>query len=153
LIAISAIFPTFARMQIPPTLIPEIAGLIESGNLVFLHRENLEVVFYPDEDQIPDMEEEDWQTEINKVNADPKKYVKLLNMNSRHRFSLMEEFIETVKDQDVQINLRKAIIGRQPHAAFQSVVDKSPVYKSQWNAFHASKYVDWVKKQMDVIFK
>jgi len=140
-------------MQIPPTLISEISALIQSGNLVFIHRESLEVVFYPDEDQIPDMDEDDWQTEINKINADPKKYIKLLNMNSRHRFSLMEDFIETVKDADMQIDLRKAIIVRQPHATFNSTINRSAIYKPLWVAFQGAKYVEWVKKQMDVIFK
>jgi len=140
-------------MVIPPSLVTTIASALQTGHLCFIHRDTLELVTYPDEDEHPDMDESEWEKEIAKVDASPKSYVKLVNVNTRQRVMMMEEFVETVDSKDMQIKLRTALVGRKPFAMFQQEIDRSGTYEASWLAFQSVKYVAWVQKQLDIIFK
>lgn len=137
-------------MEVPQDILNDIADNMEAGFKCFLHRKTLEVVTYLDQDQYPDMDSEVWQEEIDKIFNDRENYIEIENMNSSESFKAMEDFVETVDDNILKIQLIQALENKKPFKNFKYQIDNSGGYREQWFAFRTNKNIDWIKRQLNI---
>ena len=90
-------------------IIKEIAELIDSGEVVFLHRETQEILSYPAPDRSGYNEYDYLAEEVLAItDMNPELYIQFDPPDSRESYKIMEGFVETV-----EIGKIKAIINSQ----------------------------------------
>ena len=135
-------------MEISKEILNDIADTMEMGLKCFLHRETFEVVSYPDPEENFDMDPEDWEEAIGKVKKNKKKFIEIEAMTSSDSFKVMEEFIESLDNNDTKIRLVTALEGRKPFANFNHQIHNSNEYRELWFAFKRQKSIEWVQNQL-----
>jgi len=135
-------------MEISKEILNDIVDTMEIGLKCFLHRETFEVVSYPDPEEHLDMDPEDWEEAIGKVKKNKKKFIEIEAMTSSDSFKVMEEFIESLDNNDTKIRLVTALEGRKPFANFKHQIDNSGEYRELWFAFKRQKSIEWVQNQL-----
>ena len=85
-------------MDISDEILGEIADQIDFGFKVFLHKETLELVTYPDENNHTYMDADEWKDEIKKIKKAPKKFIEIETLNSKDSFKIMERFVDQLDD-------------------------------------------------------
>ena len=140
-------------MEISKEILNDIVDTMEIGLKCFLHRETFEVVSYPDPEEHLDMDPEDWEEAIGKVKKNKKKFIEIEAMTSSDSFKVMEEFIESLDNNDTKIRLVTALEGRKPFANFKHQIDNSGEYRELWFAFKRKKSIEWVQIQLPFQFK
>ena len=90
---------------------------LETGMKCYLHRQTSEVIAFPDPDQFPDTD--DWQQEMDQIDADPDDYLEIAPMSSRESFQIMERFINMVDSQAVRNRLLYALNQPKPFRRFK----------------------------------
>src|SRR5688572_17246374 len=99
-------------MEVPREILNDIADSIEAGYKCFIHRETFEVVKYPDDlDGFADFSDDDdaWKEEKKKIKKHKKKFVEIEDMDSRHKFRVMEAFAASLEDNPTKIRLITAL--------------------------------------------
>lgn len=117
-------------------IIKEIAESIDCSEVVFLHKETHELLSYPvAENGYVDEEFDFIKEEIMEViDTDPAKYIRFDPLNSRESFQMMEDFIETIKNERLRARLIDAISIRKPFRNFRNAVEEEGVL-DDWYAY------------------
>ncbi len=115
----------------------------------FINIETLEVDIHPDEDYFSFGDMEDTAQEA--IN-NPDKFLALEHMRSSDAFRVMEAFIETVKNNHLQIRLTQALERKKPFANFKAIVDDS-LERQNWFDFRDDAYSavakEWLEENAD----
>ena len=106
-----------------------------------INLETLQVEFHLDKDSydvtgVEEMDEE--------ILEDSQKYLLVETIGSREAFTVMEEFVQTVKDKQMQQRLTNAINGKKPFAHFNHLVHTTDV-RERWFEFKGKAYAEMAK--------
>lgn len=116
-------------------LIKEIAELLDIQEVVFLHKETHEILAYPIADGPTDEEFDYIEQEVMEViNADPDSYTRFDPLNSRESFQMMEDFVETIKNERLRTRLIDAISIKKPFRNFRNAVEDEGIL-DDWYAY------------------
>ncbi len=138
-------------MKVSPEVVKQIAEELDSGLRCFLHIDTHEVVALPDQDQLLEIDTEPWEDDIERVYNDPDKFKEIDKMLPRESFQVMEDFVETIKDNGVQRALAQALNGKKPFANFKWIIDQSGRVRDQWFLFKNERACAWVNDQLEDI--
>jgi signal transduction protein with GAF and PtsI domain len=139
------------NVEIKSDAINEIADLLDSGMKCFYHIPTGEVESHPDDSQdYVDLDEEIWQEVIDKVKSDYKNYIKFEKMDSRESFQIMENFVETIADKNIQQRFEDAIRFRKPFQNFKQMLENFPDLREEWFKFKDDYYRNYVVEQLDI---
>ena len=136
-------------MHVPKETVREIADHLGMGLRVFLHRETLALITYPNEEKSASFEPSMWKKEIQALRKEGEKYLEIAGMAPYDAFRVMEEFIATVKDLPLKDRLLRAIDQKRPFAHFTSQIDHSGVCRERWFHFRDQKMFGWVQEQLE----
>ena len=98
--------------------IKEIAELLDCGELCFFHEPTGTIEHYPDPDN-PYFELEEWQETLDKIDADRTSYLRFKKMDSRQGFHLMEDFANSLTDEDFRTRLFNQLSQQKPFSKFK----------------------------------
>ncbi|MEP4534115.1 MAG: UPF0158 family protein [Cyclobacteriaceae bacterium] len=126
--------------------IKEIAELLDCGELCFFHEPTGTIEHHPDPDH-EYFEPEPWQETMNKINADLSNYLKFEKMDSRQGFRVMEDFANSLSDENFQTRLFELLSERKPFSKFKWAIDNSN-YRQNWFDFKEKAYINWVREQL-----
>ncbi len=126
--------------------IKEIAELLESGELCFFHEPTGTIEHHPDPDN-PYADLDEWQETIDKIEADLTNFKRFEKMDSRQGFRVMENFANSITDENFRAQLFKFLSARKPFSKFKWAVDNSK-FRQDWFDFKAQANIDWVQKQI-----
>jgi hypothetical protein len=117
---------------VPNEIIKEIAQLIDSGDVVYLHISTHELLSYPDSDE----EELDYlkQEVFDVVDMDPDAYLVFKPLHSSDAYQIMVNFAEQVTDAQQKSSLHDALNARKPFRVFRDKVDDLGL-TDQWYDF------------------
>lgn len=135
--------------MLTPDQIRQIAEDLDCGFNCFVHKGDHHIISIPDEFRMPDIEMQYWQEEIDKLDADPENYLKIEGMDSRQSFRVMEAFIDTVENKDLQNKLLESLQRPKPFQNFKFDIDRSGPYRQKWFDFKAQKLIEWVKDHLE----
>jgi hypothetical protein len=135
-------------MKVSNEILREIADQLDIGFKVFLHKETLELVTYPDENNHDYMGGDEWQDEIKKVKKSPKKFIEIETLTSRDSYKIMESFIDQLDDIVLKNKLVQAIDGCKPFANFKLLIDNEGTYRDDWFKFKNEALLEWITNQL-----
>lgn len=116
-------------------IIKEIAELLDIQEVVFLHKETHEILAYPIADGLTDEEFDYIEQEVMEViNAAPDSYTRFDPLNSRESFQMMEDFVETIKNERLRTRLIDAISIKKPFRNFRNAVEDEGIL-DDWYAY------------------
>ncbi|MVM34003.1 hypothetical protein GO755_28475 [Spirosoma sp. HMF4905] len=119
---------------------------LETGMKCYLHRQTGELIAFPDPDQFPDTD--DWQQEMDEIEAHPDDYLEITSMSSRESFQIMERFISEVDSPLFRNRLLYALDQPKPFRRFKQLIDESGEYRQGWFAFRQSQTIEWLREQL-----
>ncbi|VAX18880.1 hypothetical protein MNBD_IGNAVI01-754 [hydrothermal vent metagenome] len=135
-------------MKLSDEQIKSIAEELECGMKVYVHIETKEMKTILDFNDNFYMDEEEWAEEIKEIEENYDKYVQFEKMDSRESFRVMDEFIETVKDEKLKMKLELGLSLSKPFRNFKDIIDSAGEYREKWFEFKSMKYVEYVKEQL-----
>lgn len=116
-------------------IIKEIAELLDIQEVVFLHKETHEILAYPIADGATDEEFDYIEQEVMEVvNAAPDSYIRFDPLNSRESFQMMEDFVETIKNERLRNRLIDALSIKKPFRSFRNAVEDEEIL-DDWYAY------------------
>lgn len=131
-------------------IIKEIAELIGCSEVVYLHKETNEILSYPSGDGSYDSEEFEYlmQQVMDVVDFTPEMYIRFDPLESRESYKIMEAFVETVKDGQLQGRLQGALTGRKPFRQFRDTLETAGVV-DDWYDFREAYLRMYVRDILD----
>ncbi|MFO7447735.1 MAG: UPF0158 family protein [Ignavibacteriaceae bacterium] len=137
-------------MELTQEQISEIAEELECGMRVFVHVDTKEIQTIIDWENSLDFDEEIWKDVIDEIEGNAEKYVEFEKMSSNESFAVMEEFVETVDNEELQKKLELGLSLSKPFRNFKDIVDNfGGEYRKKWFEFKKNSYIDWVITQLD----
>lgn len=127
--------------------IREIAELLDCGELCFFHEPTGTIEHHPDSDG-DYFDPEPWQETMDKIDSDWSNYLRFEKMDSRQGYRVMEDFANSLSDDDFRTRLFEQLSERKPFSKFKWVVDNSE-YRQCWFDFKEQANIDWVHEQLN----
>lgn len=136
-------------MNLTEQQIIEIADNLEAGLNCYFNLKTGEIKTILNFDSWQGADEEPWEEDINEIEENGSDYYQFEGMESRDSFRLMADFIDTIDEQKLANRLINALNRRKPFQNFKWEIDNSGEYRQQWFDFKKSRYIEWVKIQID----
>lgn len=136
-------------MELTEEQIYSIADELEAGFKVYLNIETMETKSIIDFDNNYDADMEPWEDDIKEIEENYDKYLEFEKMDSRESFQVMEEFVETVRDEKLKEKLELGLSLSKPFRNFKDIIDDETEYRKKWFAFKSAKYREFVKEQLE----
>lgn len=130
-------------------IIKEIAELIDSQEVVFLHQKTHEILSYPlADDEFADEEYDYIRVEVMEiVDLSPDDYLRFEPLDTRTSFQMMEDFIATITDERVKKRLIDAISIKKPFRNFRNAIEDEAML-DDWYAYKDAYLHMWVRDRM-----
>jgi len=137
-------------MKLTEKQIEEIADDLDLGMRCFYNQKTGEIKSLPNFDNLIGAEEEPWEEESKEIDENWADYFEFEILESRESFQIMADFADSVTDTRMQDKLVNALNNRKPFQNFKWQIDNSGEYRQKWFAFKKTRYIQWVKKQIDL---
>ena len=129
--------------------IKEIASELDIGMNVYVNKVTKEIKSLINFDHHIYAEEELWEDDINEIEKNFDSYIEFEPMDSRQAFRVMEEFVETLENSEIKNKLELGLSLSKPFRNFKDILENYLEYREKWFSFKESKYIEFVKEQLD----
>ncbi len=129
--------------------IKEIASELDIGMNVYVNKVTKEIKSLINFDHHIYAEEELWEDDINEIEKNFDSYIEFEPMDSRQAFRVMEEFVETLDNSEIKNKLELGLSLSKPFRNFKDILENYLEYREKWFSFKESKYIEFVKEQLD----
>ncbi|WP_338812225.1 UPF0158 family protein [Bernardetia sp. Wsw4-3y2] len=142
-------------MNIPKSIMQEIASEIHTFGNCYVNKATLEIISFPKDAY--DREEflsgiEDEEKEIYKdIEKNPQNYYLIEQMSSFEGYELMEKFTEQISDDRIREKLEQALNGKNPFANFKHIVKQER--SKEWYAFEEIEVIKYMENELKRQFK
>ena len=136
-------------MKLTEEQIKSIAEDLDTGMKVYVNLETMEIKTIIDTLQHYDVETEAWEEDINEIEENFDKYFEFEKMDSRESFRIMEDFVETVKDEKLKDKLELGLSLSKPFRNFKDIIDDENEYRKRWFEFRDARNIEFVKEQIE----
>ena len=143
-------------MKIPTEMLNEIADNLEMGFTCYFNKDTSQLIAIPGEvdlylDEDDDLYEfEPWYEDAKIIKGSPDSFIQVEAIPTNESFQIMEDFIETVGDENLQQKLLRAIQMRKPFAHFKEEIHYAGEERERWFAFKRERMIEYVKEQLDI---
>ena len=137
------------KMKLTEEQIKSIAEDLEAGYKVYLNIETKETKSVIDTDNNFYSETEPWKEDIKEIERNYDKYLEFDKMDSRESFRVMEEFVDSVEDENLRKKLELGLSLSKPFRNFKDIIDNENEYRNEWFLFKDARYIEFVKEQLD----
>lgn len=132
-------------------IIKSIAQELDCGFDCFYNIKTKEVISIPNFGKM--MDEGDFRdafsAELEKVNQCKNDFIKFEALDSFESFKIMERFVTTLTDKNIQLELQRVLANKKPFENFNKIMDHSE-YRIDWFDFKKHELVKRVKTQLDL---
>ena len=119
------------------------------GMMCFYHKTTGALESYPDELRgHSGFDEEMWEEAINKVEKNYADYIRFEAMAGRDSFSMMEDFISMISNENIRLRFEDAIGYKKPFQNFKQLLQNYPDLREQWFAYKEHRYIEFVREQV-----
>lgn len=109
-------------------IIKEIASIIDTGEVVFLHRETQEILSYPAPDRSGYNEYDYLAEEVLAItDAHPEMYIQFDPPDSRESYKIMEGFVEILKGDALRARVLDSLNSKKPFRNFRVVIENEGI--------------------------
>lgn len=128
----------------------EIAEQLDCGFRCFWNRKNNELLFVPDLNRNPGMDNDLFADDFEKLDNNFGDYDEIEPLQSNDAFQIMADFTQQLSDSNSLKNkLTVALTNKKPFSQFKITIDNSATYRQQWFDFKADKIQQWVLTQIN----
>ena len=138
------------KIKLTEEQIKSIAEYLDAGMRVYVNKETKEIKNIIDFDNHIYADEELWEEDIKEIEENYDKYIEFEKMDSNEAYQIMEEYVETVDNEEVKNNLELGLRLSRPFRNFKDIIDESGEYRDKWFSFKESKYIEYVKSQLEL---
>jgi hypothetical protein len=135
-------------MELSKEQIKEVAEFLDCGMICYIHKNTKEIKSIIDLNQPYTEHCEEEATELEEIERNLDKYIKIEKMSSRESFQIMEDFIDKVSNNRIRERLINALNRSRPFRNFKNEVDYNEEIRQHWFKFKAYKYQDWVINEL-----
>lgn len=136
-------------MKLTEKQIEEIADDLDCGLRCYYHLKSGEIKKIPNFDNwIGD--EELWEEDLDEIEENWDDYFEFVGFESHESFQIMADFTDNLNDTVLQNKLIDALNRRKPFQNFKWLIDNSGEYRQKWFDYKKSRYIQWVKEQIDL---
>jgi len=89
---------------------------------------------------------DDQEEIVKKIEEEPDRYKGIPTISSSEAFQIMEDFIETVQDDEIRDALYDAIDGRKPFYHFKETISDYPEEELRWYDFKENVIRNWARE-------
>jgi hypothetical protein len=136
-------------LELTEEQIKSIAEELEAGFKVYLNIETKEIKSILDFDNNYEADTEQWEEDLKEIEENYDKYIEFEKMDSREAFQVMEDFVETVKDEELRKKLELSLSLSKPFRNFKDIIDDENENRKNWFTFKSAKYIEYVKEQLE----
>jgi hypothetical protein len=115
-------------------IILEIAQIIDSGEVVYLHHTTYEILSYPAPDSSNDEYDYLRQEVYDVVDMDPDSYIKFEPLDSNEGHDMMDAFADTIQNEPLKELIKSALNGKRPFRAFREMIASKDL-EEDWYEF------------------
>mgnify|MGYP001167468906 CR=1 FL=1 len=121
--------------KLSPAIINEIAQSLDCGLVCFLNPDTLELVEIPTGVLEGTFDDEDSLKEIQRIEYEWKKIIRIDPLESSESYEIMERFVEeVVNNLHLKSKLQNILEGKKPFRNFKNAIDESD-YRQSWFDF------------------
>lgn len=134
-------------------IINEIAQLLDSKEVVYLHRDTHEVLSHPDPDDPTYSHELDYlvQEVTDQIDLSLEKYIEFKPLTSREAFKFMQSFTaDVVTDNTLRLRLQDALSGKRPFRFFREALEDHPTWLQYWYDYNQAQLEIIVSDAIDM---
>ncbi|MDR3695302.1 UPF0158 family protein [Mucilaginibacter sp.] len=135
-------------IEIKPETLKDIADYLDMGMLCFYHKTTRELVYYPEDLEFSDFEDE-WAEETGKIEAARGDYFEFEKMNSHEAFRVMESFVDGINHIPTHHKFIDALSRKNPFANFNHLISYYPDLRQEWFAYKNQSHIAFVKDQVE----
>jgi len=135
-------------LKLSPKQIKEIADLLDAGMVCYFNKRTQEIKEIINFNSHEYAEPNDWQEIIDEIDEHYDDYFKFEGMSSHESFTIMEEFINEVGNEDLKNRLVWALSRNHPFRNFKDEIDYNGEYRDKWFEFKLEKYIEFVEHQI-----
>ena len=133
-------------------LLYQIIDLLDTGEIVYLHRKTFEILSYPDPQRWSENEFIDLIDEVKaRAAAEPDQFIVIDPPEPRDSFHIMEDFIFTVDDEHLRDRLLEALESKKPFRYFRATVEDSPA-REDWFDFKDARMKEWLLGMLALVW-
>jgi Uncharacterised protein family (UPF0158) len=130
-------------------VVKQIAELIDSDNVVYLHKETEELHHYPaPSDFIEDDYEYLMDEVMDIVDMEPEAYTRFVPLSSSESYKIMEAYVETVQHRHQSDRLAGALRAKKPFRSFRIELEECDLLE-KWYDFKDAYLWVWVEDRME----
>jgi hypothetical protein len=137
-------------MKLTEKQIEEIADNIDCGMRCFYNLKTGEIKTLLNFDSWIGADKEPWEEEANEIEENWCDYFEFEGFESHESFQIMVDFAESVDDTELQNKLINVLNRPKPFQNFKWHIDNSGKYRQQWFDFKKMRYIQWIKKQVEL---
>jgi hypothetical protein len=136
-------------MKLSEQQIKEVASTLDCGLTCFIDRKTGQVKNVLNMENLDVLEDRVRENVLRDTGKIAYNYLEIRPMPPRDAFIIMEDFVETVENSDLQIKLTNSLRKKHPFKNFKWEIDRSGDYRQKWLDFKAIRYINWVKNYLD----
>lgn len=129
--------------------IKEIAEQLDCGFRAYIHKKTKQLLFFPDEDSLPNIEIDFWNEELEQLENNYTDYYEIDKWTTSDAFETMKEFAEQLTEKNLQSRLFIALKKNKPFRKFKFVINNSGDFRQQWFDFKNKWQQDFVARQLN----
>lgn len=138
--------------MLPDEQIKEIAEQLDCGFTCFWNKESGELIFIPDSMRYPEMDEDTWADDLEKIERNPEGYSKIEPLEPFESFEIMENFVYTLGDSNaLKAKLIGALNKKKPFREFKFLIDNAGDYRQKWFDFKDEALMQRVRDHIEEI--
>lgn len=129
-------------------------GLISTqllkGNVCFYQIDKKKIHHMPDDEDYFNYDLTESEEDIlDEIEENPDNFAEFTKMEPTQEHQMMQDFVDRkIKEKNLAEDLVNALSKPKAATGFKFLIDESK-YKNEWLEFRLSKYLDWVKEQVD----
>ncbi|MEM6319117.1 MAG: UPF0158 family protein [Bacteroidota bacterium] len=126
------------------SLTKAIAKSLQAGNICYVHRQSREIIAVADIEEGVEVST-DQQAQIERLEANIKKYYKVPKMSAEEEIHVMHDFAKEDVAHTVRKELVNALRRTNPKRNFLRIVENQEDLYEFWLVFQAKWYQEWVR--------
>jgi hypothetical protein len=129
--------------------IEKIADSLDCGMRCYYNKKTKEIAEILNLDNSFGGDEEPWQEELDKIEANWEDYFEIEPMEGNDSFQVMADYVNFIENKDLKEKLVTSLNGPKPFRNFKWQIDGSGEYRQKWFDFKKEKYITWVTSQIN----
>lgn len=132
-------------MKLSNKQLGEVVDELQHEMRCLIHKETGKIEILFGHDSLLYMDLETFEADQNRI-KEPEKYIEIEKMPSHIAFKVMEQFVDTISDENIQRKLIDALNRRKPFSNFKYEIRAYEKIRENWFDYLKIEYIKYIKE-------